>query len=495
VQSNDRFFATAAFAVSLVCYSLLLLLAPFLLQDADPFWHIRTGQWILDHAQFPTVDFYSYTAFGNPWIATEWLSEVFYALAYKFGGWRAVAVLAATSSAAIIGILCFYLLRHLRFSIAIACTVLTAVAISPHFLARPHVFSYVLLATWMINLLDAYDAENFDLPPLRTLAPLMILWANLHGSFTLGLTLLYVFAGFCLHQNLVRRNYSKCRRLLVVTLVVTGSALMTPYGISPAFMTTKLMAMKFAHRYIVEWRAPEFQGRTFRLSYLVAIFSAIAGLGIRLRGPRLVAFGLFTFVGLSYIRGLMMFFFVVPIILARPTAKCVWYLAPQLSATEVLAGNNAPDPVLRFLQKRSFAVLAGCVALAGLITMSTWWRQDIVPAKAIAPTAAIDFVRRVNITGNVFNWYGFGGYLIFSGIPTFIDGRAELFGDAFGNKYFDTEQLVDITSAFETLDEYKVSWVIFPPHEPLAAALARSPQWDKVYSDEDAVVFVRRREP
>ena len=229
------------------------------------------------------------------------------------------------------------------------------------------------------------------------------------------------------------------------------------------------------------------------LIYLVAIFSAIAGLGIQLRGPRLIAFSLITIMGFSYFRGLVMFFFLIPIILARPAAGCVWYLAPQLSGTKTSAGDNPSDPVLSFLQKRSIAVIAACMALAVLTTISTWWRQDLVPAKAIAPSAAIDFVRRTNITGNVFNNYGFGGYLIFSGIPTFVDGRALPFGDAFLHKYLDTVELVDIGNAFELLDEYKVNWVILPPKEPLTKALARSPLWHEVYSDEYSVVFVRHQ--
>ena len=115
-----------------------------------------------------------------------------------------------------------------------------------------------------------------------------------------------------------------------------------------------------------------------------------------------------------------------------------------------------------------------------------------MPSKEIAPRAAIDFIQRAHIGGNVFNWYGFGGYLIFSGIPTFIDGRAELFGDEFVHKYVDAETLIDIDRAFAILDDYKVNWIIFPPDKPLAKALARNARWDGVYSDENSVVFVRR---
>ena len=493
IPSTGKISFSIALTVFLLYYSILFAFPNYLLSDPDTFWHIRTGQWILDHAQFPTVDFFSYTAAGKPWISTEWLSDIFFAAAFKFGGWHAVAVLAAVACSALIGILCFYLVRHLRFSVAIGWTALTALAISPHFLARPHVFSYVLLAIWMINLLDAYDDDNFNLSSLLTLAPLMTLWANLHGSFTLGLALLYVFAGYCLCQNIVQRNYTKCWRLLILALAVTLCASITPYGISPAFMTKEVLDLKFTSAYIAELRSPDFQTYTFHLIFLVALLSAIAGLGIRLPGARLIAFSIITLMGLSYTRGLMMFFFLAPIVLARPASTCAWWLAPQLSETQTSDSDRASDPVLRFLEKRSLAIVLGSMAIGALVTVSTWWREDVSPSEAIAPKAAIDFVQRTNIIGNVFNEYDFGGYLIFSGIPTFVDGRALPFGDAFLHRYFDAVSLVDINSAFELLDEYKVTWVILHPKEPLALALARSALWDEAYSDKSSIILVRRR--
>src|SRR5262245_54389242 len=85
---------TTSFIIALIAfllyYSILFTYPNYLLSDADTFWHIRIGQWILDHAQFPTVDFFSYTAAGKPWISTEWLSDVFFATAFKLGGWHAV---------------------------------------------------------------------------------------------------------------------------------------------------------------------------------------------------------------------------------------------------------------------------------------------------------------------------------------------------------------------------------------------------------------------
>jgi hypothetical protein len=480
-----------AFCLFLLSYSLLLVRGPALLRDPDTIWHIRDGQWILSHARVPTVDFYSYTAAGKPWISTEWLAEVFYAVAFNIGGWRAVAIVGVTACAAIVGIVCFYLLQYLRFTIAIGWAAAAGAATSPHFLSRPHLLSYVILAIWIVNLLDAYDDERPDLPRLVILAPLMILWANIHGSFTLGLTLLYIFTAFCAYRYFIQLDYSKCRRLLIVASAVTVCAFMTPYGMLPALMTTKLIGMKFALRYISEWQPPNFQESNYRAFYLIAILSAIAGLGIRLHGPRLVVYALITFTGLRYIRGLLMFFFVLPIVLARPTGAAARFLAPQWASAKPGDGGAASDPIMTFLQKRSVAVVTTCLALAAAVTASTWWRSDIIPTTD-APEAAIDFVRSRNITGNVFNDYLFGGYLIWSGIPTFIDGRAELFGDDFVRQYAEVVALADINQSFKVLDDYKVNWIILTPKQPLAKALTRGP-WDEVFSDKYAVVFLRRQ--
>jgi hypothetical protein len=493
IQSQNRVFAVTAFAVFLLFYCLILLRAPVLLQEPDTLWQIRTGQWTLDHFRVPSVDFYSYTAAGKLWVSMQWLSQIIYALTFNFGGWRAMAVLAAASCAAIIGIVCFYLLRHLRFSVAIVCTVLTAAAIAPHFTARPHVFSYVLLAIWMISLLDAYDDEKYDLPTLFTLAPLMILWANIHGSFTFGLLLLAVFSVCCLYHNFVRRDFAKCRRIVIVALVTAACAAMTPYGIMPAFMTTTLVNMKFASDYVTELRSPDFHESTFGLIYFIAIILGIAGLGIRLGGARLISFGLSAATGLRYVRALYMFFLLAPLILARPAARSFPCLAPPSSGAEGSERNGTGDPLLNLLQKYAMVFLAGSAALAILGTASIWRRNDIVPPATIAPAAAIDFIKRNNITGNVFNNQQFGGYLIWSGIPVFIDGRLEVYGDAFVRKYAQTLALADVTKAYAVLDEYNITWAILNPYEPLVGELARNPAWDKAYADADAVVFVRRR--
>ena len=487
-----KFSISAAISVLFFFYSLLILLpGSSLLMDGDTFWHILTGQWILDHGQFPTVDFYSYTAVGRRWISGEWLSEIFLALAFKFGGWRGVVILSAIACATVVSILCSYLLQNVRFSLAVGWAAITAFAMGPHYLARPHLFSYILMLLWLIVLLNAYDRKDFR-PPIITLAILMILWCNLHGSFTLGLIMLYVFGGIACYEKIVQQNYIGFRQILIAMLVVSASALINPYGIYPALLTLEVAKLNYIMQHIPEWQSPNFQIYKLHLYLLVGLFATMIGFGIRLRGPRLVLFCMFMFLGLSHARGLVMFFLITPIILAQPVAKLSEFWGTAITDRSSNAAGLA-DPILSYLQKHLVLIPAMCLAGAAFATTLSWARIDVGPPEEIAPKSAVDFVKQNGITGNVFNSFSFAGYLMFRGIPTFIDSRSPPYSDNFMQNYNGAVNLVDINKAFQLLDEYKVNWVILHPTiEPLAVALARNKFWDEVYSDKYSVVFVRR---
>jgi hypothetical protein len=460
----------------------------YVLQDQDTFWHIRTGEWILENATVPTVDTFSHTAYGRPWIANDWLADVIFATAFKVGHWRGVVEITAVAIGAVTAITCFYLTRILRFSVAIGLTTITALFISPHYLARPIIFAYAIMSIWVIILLERYDRDESDEHLPFALIPLMVLWANISGSFTLGLVFLYVFAAYGCYRHFLRGQYASLRRELLMVLAVTASALITPYGIHSALITSKAMSMKFALQNIIEWHSPNFQEHRIHLLYLIGIFSVFAAFGVRLRGPRLPIFMLLMYLGLSYLRGLIMFVLLTPLVAARAVAGRAWYLRAQGSGK-----TESADPVLHFLHNHAVAIPAGCLVVALVATVANWNLTTVRPPDSAAPQAAIDYAKRAKISGNVFNSYNFGGYLIFSGIPTAIDGRAQPFGDAFMRRYFNAIDLKDIADAFRMLDEYDIDWAILRPAEALSSALGQSATWQKVYSDDHASVFVRLR--
>ena len=152
--------------------------------------------------------------------------------------------------------------------------------------------------------------------------------------------------------------------------------------------------MKFPLQQIAEWKSPDFQVYQPLLFLLVGLFAAIIGLGIRLRGPRLIVFSMMMFLGLSHLRGLLMFFLVAPIILARPIAShSVWWRATRVTDPNSSESIGALDPVLSYFQRRPIMMPAICLAVAALATAYSWRYTNSGPDRSIAPKAAIDFVQ------------------------------------------------------------------------------------------------------
>ena len=118
---------------------------------------------------------------------------------------------------------------------------------------------------------------------------------------------------------------------------------------------------------------------------------------------------------------------------------------------------------------------------------------DIAPPSAIMPAAALEHAREAGLKGRVLNHYNYGGYLIRAGIPTFIDGRGELYGGDFIKRYADAVTLRG-EEPFETLlDRWGIEWTLLPKDQPANQLLAHLPGWRQVYGDDIATIFARHR--
>jgi hypothetical protein len=93
------------------------------------------------------------------------------------------------------------------------------------------------------------------------------------------------------------------------------------------------------------------------------------------------------------------------------------------------------------------------------------------------------------VTGPVFNDLNFGGYLIYRGIAPFIDGRAELYGEAFNKLYDDDMKFPAL------LAQYHIAWTLLNPKDTRLAILENLPGWKRVYTDGIAVIDVRDPAP
>jgi len=124
-------------------------------------------------------------------------------------------------------------------------------------------------------------------------------------------------------------------------------------------------------------------------------------------------------------------------------------------------------------------------ALSAAVLHGAATRSDVA-----TPAAALAAVEAVHVRGLVVNDYGFGGYLIFAGIPPFIDGRAELYGDEFIKRYVQA-MLLESDELPKLLDQYGIVWTLIAPERPAALLLDHLPGWRRLYADDVAVVHVR----
>ena len=117
-------------------------------------------------------------------------------------------------------------------------------------------------------------------------------------------------------------------------------------------------------------------------------------------------------------------------------------------------------------------------------------RRPVVRTDSLStPAAALAAATRMGLSGPVFNNEGFGGYLIFNGVKTFIDGRIEMYGDAFLKRYADAARGKEPEFS-SVLDQYGIVWTMLTPYDDAIWVLDRLPGWHRVYTDKYAVIHV-----
>ncbi len=110
---------------------------------------------------------------------------------------------------------------------------------------------------------------------------------------------------------------------------------------------------------------------------------------------------------------------------------------------------------------------------------------------AQTPAAAVD-VLKARKAARILHNAGFGGYLIAQGIPTFFDGRGELYGAPFLVNTFDALALRDVDGFLGLLETYKIDATLLTPDTPAVGLLDRLDGWQRIYADDIAVVHIRK---
>jgi hypothetical protein len=433
--------------------------------DPDTFWHIAAGGWMIDHRQVLHRDVFSYTFAGRPWASHEWLAEIVMAGAWRLGGWTGEILLFAASFGLAGWLLARGVARWLGPLGQAVTLVLAFLVIGPTVLARPHLLMLPILVAWTLEMLAAREAKR---PPHWWFAGLMVLWANLHGSFVFGFVLL---AGFGLEALLeTGTDRLKTIRDWAPFAVLTAlAALITPHGVSGLIAPFSIMLMGTLDQ-IIEWKPANFTSfSAFEAGILVTLLVCLAK-GVRVPLVRLLLMLFIFHMALQHQRHQLVVAVVMPLMLAEPIGRAF--------------GRTTREAPMALAARIFLAV--GVIAMAGSRLLAPVTRGD----DPITPVSALAHVPPSLAAQPVFNAYNFGGYLIFKGVKPFIDGRADMYGDAFVKRYTAINN-GDPAAVDAALKQYGIAWVITQPKEGVVAVLARRPGWKRIYADKYAVVLAR----
>jgi hypothetical protein len=439
-----------------------------LLNDPDTYLHTAAGRFLLAHWALPTPDRFSHSLAGAPWVVHEWLAEGILAAAYDGLGWPGVVLLAALSFAVALYLLARRLLPHLGPLPSLLAAGLGGSLVLPHLLARPHVLALPLLVIWCGALIDARDRA--EAPPFRLL-PVMTLWANLHGSFMFGLALA-ALAG--IEAVLDRRHRRPARdeaaRWGLFVLLAALAALVTPNGIAGFLLPFHIVGMSVLRDSFVEWMSPDFHRFQPLEAALLALLLLGFSAGVKLPASRLLLLLGLVHLALQQERQGDLLGLVGPLIIAAALGR-------RFPAKPAAAAPGAAVVA---------AILGLGLALAALTLSQPLPRAD----DAVTPASALAAAERMGLSGPVFNSEQFGGYLIFRGVPTFIDGRAELYGDRLLGRYLAAAG-GDEAALAAVLGDYAIAWTLFEPGSAAARTLDHLAGWHRVYADGTAVIHAR----
>jgi hypothetical protein len=517
--------------VALLALLTFTALSVRLLGDAGIGWHIRTGQIILSTHTVPRVDPFSPTAAATssqPWFAWEWLYDVLAGWLDTAAGLNGVVLLTAVVIAAVFAWTFRIMLRRgTNVLLAVILLLLAASAAMIHFLARPHVVSWLFTVAWFCilessarsgEIVHSGSGDSTLRPGIRRISllwllpPLTALWVNVHGGLLVGFVLLAIFwvdalwrwlrpAGDRFDDVLKRIQAGRrFRTLTFVGLLSAAATLVNPYGFKLHIHIYGYLSNRFLMDHIDEFQSPNFHyvAQKCFAGLLLLTLAALAlrkrqanGLGVR--DSLVILFAAYS--GLYASRN-------IPV----SSLLLILMIGPGLSdAIETLAGKGRSLASTRFLKRMQAIELnvRGHLWPVAAILLISWiaahggtaGSKQLMNAHFDAkrfPVAAVNYFESQNLPGPVVSPDYWGGYLIYRLYPRVgmvVDDRHDFYGEEFLKSYL---KMVHVEPGWQDfIQQHPARCVIVQKDSALANILAETANWQSVYRDDVAVIFVR----
>jgi len=491
---EDRFYLA-------VLLLLVLIMAARTPLDSDMWWHLRAGEETLLNKEVYSEDTFSFTRDGDPWLNHSWLSQVIMYLLYSAGSYKALTIWVGVCAMASIGLVYFQMEGHriIRMMTGVLAGIVASVVWSP----RPQIMSLVLFAvvSYLIYLYKWKKSNRLWLLPL-----IFILWSNLHGGYVLGIILTGVVMGGEIFNKLQVDNkpeylsWKEIRVLGIWIMVCLLAVLINPFGFGMWKIPFNTIGVESLQNLISEWASPDFH-QFYQQPMLWMLFGVMAAIGLskrRIDGSDLASLIVFGWGALIARRNFGPFALVTAPILTRHLAPVleefktvieVKFSSVRGLSSSISESNQKMKPGSRYAINFILLVLLSVTAIWKIYDVSSplFVEQN---ERTEFPVDAVEKLKGASETGQIFNEYNWGGYLIWNlrDFKIFVDGRTDLFGDEIIGEW------VEIINAEENwqkkLDLWEIDYVLIRPDRPLALAAAET--WKTLINSEELILLERK---
>ncbi len=410
-RSKDYWVAPLLFAINFIVY---YITAQPLLDDSDVPWHLATGKLLLDTGHVPTTDPWSFASGGQPWYLLSWIWDAILGVVERGFGLFGVLVFVLMVSASLVSMLASHLVTmRVSLSAVFFTTMIGGLCILDFITARPHLAGYALAFIFYRLLYHSRGKNTYG--PLLALPPLMLVWANTHGSFIAGFTVIaaYVVEAF------VVKDWGWLKRLVFIGLACGLVATINPYGLEVTIGALKTLNGT-ARGFTIEWLPFTFSSSTGVSTWLVLFI-----LASNLRFAKVPLAD-----KLLAVMWLMATMFII-----RNGAIFVLLSAPYLArcmdeATMDIREVRKPSKFVGFMEGRPLWQLWGAAVAAVLVfsaVASKIPHEDKMISETSSAFDAIDYAMEHYPDHKFLCNFNFGGQLIYrtmGKLPFMMDSRA-----------------------------------------------------------------------
>lgn len=470
-------------------------------EDPDFYWHIKTGEYLLSSWPLPRSDVFTYTHSGNPWVLSEWVAQIVLYLVFSTTGYFGTAVLVAAMCAFCGWITYLSCRRQMDNPVHAIIVAVAASLILVSATPRPHLFSFIFFAATLFVLLEFKYARRDRL--LALLPAILLLWANTHGGFFIGLVLIFVFAG----SEWLKHGFKSegaldaawLRKLSLWSVASLAATLVNPHFVRLWWYPIEAIVLSGDTQMINEWQSPSFHmPLTQGFLVLVLFFFAIQAWARRRPDLTEVVVPL-IFIASAFIsiRNMPLASLALAPFLAMNLGRMSW---PAKAANN--GGIDVPAPAsvspaskIPLASGREQFINWALLIVAGLalaLSYPAQRKKQVAAVETYMPVKAADFIVANHISGKMFNTYHYGGYLIFRLFPAqkvFIYGRTDIYQDGFVQKL---DAILQGRPNWKALfDRYDIDYVVCESNAALRQLLLQEGRFKLVFDDGSHSVLLK----